>query len=164
MRGFSSSVSSCESKIVGSIQCFHFLTPRLSVNRGHLSQQKEACDHAFSYKTANWGWAQFAKRDTVFYNSNIVRHVDAFLIICNITSSPAIPSPVSTSPTKAVPRSLMDAVGGMLNDPLYSDVQFILPSRRRDGRSRPPRAIYAAKRILRRVEYFDLSKHHPGVV
>lgn len=131
--------------------------PHHSVNRGPITPQKEACDHAFSYKTANWGWAQFAKRDQVFYNSNIVRHVDAFLIICNITSSPSVPQPPSISPMKSVPRSLMDAVGGMLNDPIYSDVQFVLPSRRRDGRPRPPKSIYAAKRILQRVEYFDTS-------
>src|SRR5258708_33499643 len=36
-----------------------------SVNRGALTSPKEACDHAFTSKTANWGWAQFAKRDAV---------------------------------------------------------------------------------------------------
>lgn len=131
------------------------LTPYLSVNRGHLSPPKEACDHAFSYKTANWGWAQFAKRDTAFYNSNIVRHVDAFLIICNITSSPTVPSPGALVLMKAVPRSLMHAVGGMLDDPVYSDVEFLLPARRR---GREGRSIFAAKRILQRVEYFELSE------
>lgn len=133
---------------------------RSSVNRAPITPQKEACDHAFYYKTANWGWAQFAKRDQVFYNSNIVRHVDAFLIICSITSSPAAPQPPSSAPMKTVPRSLMDSIGAMLDDPTYADVCFVLPSKRRDGRSRrrAPRTIYAAKKILQRVEYFDTSE------
>jgi hypothetical protein len=143
------------------------------VNRGPITPPKEACDHAFSYKTANWGWAQFAKRDAVFYNSNIVRHVDAFLIICNITSAPTAPPPASVVnvPMKSVPRGLMDAVGAMLDDPVYSDVVFVLPAKDRRGsggggpgrrgrvsKARRPRTIYAAKKILQRVEYFDTSE------
>ncbi|KAF9505097.1 hypothetical protein BS47DRAFT_1368336 [Hydnum rufescens UP504] len=136
---------------------FKFSFEVRNVNRGPLSSTKEACDHAFSYKTANWGWAQFAKRDAVFYNPNTVRHVDAFLIICNITSSPSPPSPVPAVPIKAVPRELMDAVGGLFDDPVYSDVAFILPARRikKGRRAKPARIIYAAKRILQRVDYFN---------
>lgn len=41
--------------------------------------------------------------------------------------------------------------------PVYSDVEFILPRR---GRStKDARRIYAARRLLKRVEYFDTSKY-----
>lgn len=60
---------------------------------------------------------------------NTICHVDAFLIICNITLSPSAPSPAPTVPLKVVRQELMDAVGGMLDDPVYSDVAFIQPER-----------------------------------
>ena len=84
---------------------------------------KEACDHAFSvsksllfpiivrailkqsfqWKTMNWGWAQFAKRDSVYYSATQqVRNVDAFLIVCTITSSPVLPTPPSVTPRQFV--------------------------------------------------------------
>ncbi|KZT28333.1 hypothetical protein NEOLEDRAFT_1129727 [Neolentinus lepideus HHB14362 ss-1] len=115
---------------------------------------KEAHDHSFSWKTANWGWAQFARRDTVYYLSNAVRSQDAFVIICTITSSPTPPSPPPPSHLTTVPRDLMDSVGGLLNDPLYSDVEFILPRRGKD-KEREARKIYASKRLLRRADYFE---------
>ncbi|KAG8967239.1 hypothetical protein FRC03_010314 [Tulasnella sp. 419] len=113
---------------------------------------KEACDHAFSWKTMNWGWAQFAKRDAVYYSAPQVRSADAFLIVCTITSSPVPPVPPSNTPRQYVPRSLMESVGSLLNDPIYSDVEFVLPSR--SGR-RGIRRIYAAKKIISRAEYFN---------
>ncbi|TFK52200.1 hypothetical protein OE88DRAFT_1657312 [Heliocybe sulcata] len=115
---------------------------------------KEAHDHSFSWKTANWGWAQFARRDTVYYLSNAVRSQDAFVIICTITSSPTAPSPAPPAHLAKVPRGLLDSVGGLLNDPLYSDVEFLI-SRPRRGR-REERTIYASKRLLRRADYFDM--------
>ncbi len=131
-----------------------------SVNRGALTSPKEACDHAFTSKTANWGWAQFAKRDAVFYTPNTVRHVDAFLIVCNITTAPVAPSVVSPMPIRTVPKGLLHAVGDMLDDPTYSDVCFVLPAKKRRGnmgRARKAKIIYAAKKILQRVDYFDTS-------
>ncbi|KAF8335328.1 uncharacterized protein EI90DRAFT_2913451 [Cantharellus anzutake] len=136
---------------------FKFSFEIRNVNRGALTSPKEACDHSFSYKTANWGWAQFAKRDAVFYTPNTVRHVDAFLVICNITSASAAPSAVSPTPVRTVPRGLLDAVGDMLDDPTYSDVCFVLPAKKRRGvrgKVGKPKTIYAARKILQRVDYF----------
>lgn len=59
-------------------------------------------------------------------------------------------------PRKAVPRSLMDAVGGLLDDPVYSDVEFVIPGRK--GHIKSARTVYAAKRVLKRVDYFDTSQ------
>jgi hypothetical protein len=54
----------------------------------------------------------------------------------------------------------MDAVGGLLDDPFYSDVEFLLPRRHKakDSKNRTPRRIWAAKKLLKRVEYFDTSE------
>ena len=123
-----------------------------------LFNTKEACDHAFSYKTMNWGWAQFAKRDAVYYSAPQVKAADAFLIVCTITSSPSPPAPVSTIPRRLVPRSLVDAIGKTLDDPLYSDVEFVMPASAASKR-RKTRRIYANKTILSRAEYFETSKH-----
>ncbi|WVQ76809.1 hypothetical protein IAR50_006483 [Cryptococcus sp. DSM 104548] len=49
-----------------------------------------------------------------------------------------------------VPKELVMGIGSMLDDPLYSDVEFIIPSR--DG---PPKKIYAIKKLLRRYDYFE---------
>ncbi|KAI1794804.1 hypothetical protein LXA43DRAFT_1072322 [Ganoderma leucocontextum] len=113
---------------------------------------KEAHDHSFHYPGAqNWGWAQFARRDAVYYQPTSVKSQDAFIIICTITSSPASPAPVPPIPRYPVPRDLLDSMGGMLDDPLYSDVEFAFPQR---GKASPQR-IYAARRLLQRVDYFD---------
>lgn len=61
---------------------------------------------------------------------------------------------------KSVPKDLLDAVGNLLDDPLYSDVEFILPSRL-SGTSKPKtRTIWAARRLLKRAEYFEASELH----
>ncbi|KAI0755290.1 hypothetical protein C8Q80DRAFT_1144109 [Daedaleopsis nitida] len=113
---------------------------------------KEAHDHSFYYPGAqNWGWAQFARRDAVYYQPATVRQQDAFMIICTITSSPVNPVPVPAIPRYPVPKDLLDSIGGLLDDPLYSDVEFILPQR---GKAES-RRIYAAKTLLRRVDYFN---------
>ncbi|KAG8986701.1 dolichyl-P-Man:Man(5)GlcNAc(2)-PP-dolichol alpha-1,3-mannosyltransferase, partial [Tulasnella sp. 427] len=133
---------------------FKFSFDLKTVNRPSpgVFNTKEACDHAFSYKTANWGWAQFAKRDVVYYSAPQVKAADAFLIVCTITSSPVKPVQPPTAARQYVPKGLMDAVGSMLDDPLYSDVEFVLPSRKRLGKTK---RIYANKKILSRAEYFD---------
>lgn len=119
---------------------------------------KEAHDHAFSHKTSNWGWAQFARRDHVYYkNSEVVRE-DGFLITVTITSSPEKPrmaEPIS----HIVPPVLVHAMGSLLDDPEHSDVVFHLhPSRRRAKGGFPEiRKIYAIRKILAaRSEYFRL--------
>lgn len=117
---------------------------------------KEACDHEFSYKTMNWGWAQFAKRDAVYYAAPVVKQSDAFLIVCTITSNPVPPTQPPLTFKYSVPQGLMDSIGGLLGDPLYSDVEFVLPSRGR--RPMRPKRIYANKKLLRRAEYFDDSE------
>ncbi|KZO99519.1 hypothetical protein CALVIDRAFT_544516 [Calocera viscosa TUFC12733] len=122
-----------------------------NVNKGTCFNTKEAVDHAFSHQTANWGWAQFAKREAVYYVPNAVRLQDAFLIICTITSSPTSPVPPSTIPRQLVPRDLLSAVGAMLDDPAYSDVEFVLPARVGGARSR---RVWANRKLLSRAEYF----------
>lgn len=55
-----------------------------------------------------------------------------------------------------MPRDLLFSVGTMLDDPGYSDIEFVLPRR---GRSslHGAKTIKAAKKLLQRVEYFDTS-------
>ncbi|KZT64613.1 hypothetical protein DAEQUDRAFT_732388 [Daedalea quercina L-15889] len=124
-----------------------------NLQKNILYGSKEAHDHSFSHQTQNWGWAQFARRDTVYYlNSNIMRQ-NAFLVICTISTAPSFPEPAPAVPRSMAPRGLLDTMGGLLDDPLYSDVVFILP--RRDKSVAAARRIYAARKLLRRVEYFD---------
>ncbi|KAH7914269.1 hypothetical protein BJ138DRAFT_1144217 [Hygrophoropsis aurantiaca] len=113
---------------------------------------KEAHNHSFSSKTANWGWAQFARRDHVYYLPNAVKEQDAFLIICTITSSPQPPIQPSTVPAQLVPKDFLERVGALLDDPLYSDVEFVLPRR---GRTKGHRRIWANRKILQRADYFQ---------
>ncbi|KDQ62554.1 hypothetical protein JAAARDRAFT_30458 [Jaapia argillacea MUCL 33604] len=124
-----------------------------NLTRSVLFNAKEAHDHSFSYRTANWGWAQFARRDAVYYQPTNVKQNDAFLIICTITSSPSVPIPPPPIPRKSVPKDLLDSVGALLDDPIYSDVEFIIPRRGQDVKE--PRRIWAARRLLRRADYFN---------
>jgi hypothetical protein len=55
-----------------------------------------------------------------------------------------------------VPRDLLFSVGTMLDDPAYSDIEFVLPRRGR-GSLQGAKTIKAAKKLLQRVEYFDTS-------
>ncbi|GBE83235.1 hypothetical protein SCP_0502820 [Sparassis crispa] len=128
-----------------------------NLQKNVLFNFKEAHDHSFSYKTQNWGWAQFARRDLVYYQPNAVRTQDAFLIVCTISSSPSPPIQPPAIPRHPVPRDLLNAIGSLLDDPVYSDVEFVLPRRGKSGRG--PRRIYAARRLLRRVDYFDAMFH-----
>ncbi|EMD31420.1 hypothetical protein CERSUDRAFT_163065 [Gelatoporia subvermispora B] len=130
-----------------------------NLQRTLVFNSKEAHDHSFSHKTQNWGWAQFARRDLVYYQTNSVRQQDALLIICNITSSPYPPAQPLAIPRQPVPRDLLDALGGLLDDPTYSDVEFVLPRR---GQTVPDaRRIYATRTLLQRVPYFH-SMFHSG--
>lgn len=84
-----------------------------------------------------------------------VKTNDAFVIVCTITSSPTKP-PAYTIPRQPVPRALLDTVGSLLDDPLYSDVQFIIPKR---GQSISHAwKIWASKKLLKRADYFHTSR------
>jgi hypothetical protein len=98
--------------------------------------------------------AQFSRRDTVYYQSMPVKAQDTFVITCTITSSPSKPSS-SLQPRQPVPKSLLDTVGSLLDDPLYSDVCFTIPGR---DQSLQSRKIWASKRLLQRAEYFRISR------
>jgi hypothetical protein len=105
--------------------------------------------------------SQFARRDAVYYHPNTVRSQDAFLIICTIAASPTPPVPIPSEPMKSVPKDLLDAVGNLLDDPVYSDVEFILPSRYSSLSKPKARTIWAARRLLKRADYFKNSKPVP---
>lgn len=154
---------------------------------------KDASDHTFAVKTANWGWQAFAKRDLVFLHPSVMA-TDSFVIVCTIQAQPQPPAGfwlgVGLQPgqgvgvntrgigsggglsawstehgyggvaggttagggaRKVVPKDLITSVGSLLDDPLYSDVEFIIPSRR----GTPPKKIYAIKKMLERWDYFE---------
>ncbi|KAG1745859.1 uncharacterized protein EDB91DRAFT_1236190 [Suillus paluster] len=123
-----------------------------SLGKTVLFNIKEAHNHSFSSKTANWGWAQFARRDHVYYHSTAVKEQDAFLVICTITSSPTTPAQPPSTITQLVPKDFLERVGSLLDDPMYSDVEFVLPYR---GRAKGCRCIYANRKILQRADYFQ---------
>lgn len=100
--------------------------------------------------------AQFARRDFLYYDKAKVRQQDAFIITCTITGSPAVPTPPPTVPRLPVPKDLIDSFGALLDDPVYSDVEFVLP--RRNGSLRSSKRIFAMKKILKRHDYFDTSE------
>ncbi|KAJ2935132.1 hypothetical protein H1R20_g1985, partial [Candolleomyces eurysporus] len=123
------------------------------VEKSILYNLKEAVNHSFSYKTANWGWAQFARRDNIYYTSPNVKAQDAFVIICSVVSTPVAPPPPPPVTHYSVPKPLLDTIGSLLDDPAYSDVQFIIARRGQD--SRTARRIWASKKILSRADYFS---------
>ena len=102
--------------------------------------------------------AQFARRDHVYYHSAPVKDSDAFLIICTITSSPQPPIQPPTTPTQVVPKSFLECIGALLDDPLYSDIEFVVPKR---SRPKEKRVIYANKKMLQRSDYFQSSRRFP---
>ncbi|KAF9221575.1 hypothetical protein BS17DRAFT_784982 [Gyrodon lividus] len=131
---------------------FKFSFELRSLGKTVLFNIKEAHNHSFSSKTANWGWAQFARRDHVYYHSGPVKEADALLIICTITSSLQPPIQPPNTPARLVPKYFLERVGALLDDPLYSDVEFVLPTR---SRPREKRTIYANRKILERADYFQ---------
>lgn len=136
---------------------FRFTFKILTLNKGIVLATKEAFNHAFSHKTSNWGWAQFASRDTVFYTNSEVRETDGFLISVTITASAERPRPLTLGVT--VPPALIQAMGSLLDDPDHSDVVFVIRRKRRHHKTGAivtrERRIYAIKKILAsRCEYF----------
>lgn len=140
---------------------FRFTFELHSLKKKELFNVKEAHNHSFSHATANWGWAQFARREAVYYTRSIVKANDAFVITCTISSTPGPPTPSPLIHKSLVPKDLLESVGGLLDDPLYSDIEFVLPSR--NPRVPTPRRIYASKRLLSRADYFD-SMFNAGFV
>ncbi|KAF8895441.1 hypothetical protein BD779DRAFT_1499579 [Infundibulicybe gibba] len=124
-----------------------------SLSKAALCNPKEAHNHSFSHKTANWGWAQFARRDSVYFQSGSVKAQDAFVITCTITASPAPPPPLPSSPRHAVPKELLNTFGSLLDDPIYSDVEFVIPKHAQGLKH--ARRIFASRKILKRAEYFE---------
>lgn len=136
---------------------FRFTFKILTLNKGTVLATKEACNHAFSHKTSNWGWAQFASRDTVFYTNSEVQQTNGFLISVTITASAERPRPLTLGVT--VPPALIQAMGSLLDDPDHSDVVFVIRRKRRHPKTGAiitrERRIYAIKKILAsRCEYF----------
>lgn len=101
--------------------------------------------------------AQFARRDHLSHKPGIRAH-DALIITCTITGSPERPTPPPAVPRLPVPKDLLDSFGALLDDPVYSDVEFVLP--RRNGSLRASKRIFAMKKILKRYDYFDTSRWH----
>lgn len=135
---------------------FRFTFTVQTADKSVVLGTKEAHDHAFSHKTSNWGWAQFIKRDTVYYNNSLVKASDAFLITVSIQASPSRPSPAKP-PGITVPPVLVEAYGSLLDDPEHSDVVFHIARRGgvAKGKSSSTRRIYAIRKILAaRSEYF----------
>ncbi|BEI90280.1 uncharacterized protein CcaverHIS019_0303500 [Cutaneotrichosporon cavernicola] len=65
-------------------------------------------------------------------------------------------------PMRVVPRDLISSVGEMLDDPLYSDIEFVIPAPKgtaAGGKRASPRKIYANKKLLNRCDYFDAMFH-----
>ncbi|KAF9454777.1 hypothetical protein P691DRAFT_826991 [Macrolepiota fuliginosa MF-IS2] len=124
-----------------------------NVEKNVLHNLKEASNHTFSSKTANWGWYDFARRDSVYYQSISAKTQDAFVIVCTITSSPSATSLLPPGPSLSIPKQLVDTVGSLLDDPRYSDVEFVILRRNQDPKK--ARRIWASRKLLQRAEHFD---------
>ena len=93
--------------------------------------------------------SQFTRRDKIAL-SDAVKNTDRLIIICTITSVPT--ALVSQPPCRSVPEVLLDTIGDLLDDPTYSDVEFVLPSRRPGSNAK---RILAARKLLQRTDYFE---------
>lgn len=110
----------------------------------------EAADHVFSSEARNWGWQSFARRSDLYYNNPTSKAFDAFIISCTITYSATAPTPapVISHKSRLVPAELLDAFAGMFDDPLYSDVRFVIRTRSRRTGRRVERSLYAIRKVL----------------
>lgn len=102
--------------------------------------------------------SQFANRDSLSY----MHQEDSILTVtCKITTSPSTPPLRANFDRLPVPKQLIDTFGALLDDPLYSDVEFLLP---RPGHDLiDARRILASRRLLTRAEYFNSSKYWHGL-
>lgn len=67
------------------------LVPDERTNKIITLATKDASDHTFAVKTANWGWQQFAKRDALFLHPTVLA-ADGFIIQCTIQAQPQPPA------------------------------------------------------------------------
>jgi hypothetical protein len=98
--------------------------------------------------------AQFARRDSVYYQSISAKSQDAFVIVCTITSTSSPTTLLPPGSNLSVPKTLIDTVGSLLDDPLYSDVEFVIMRPRNSPKAR---RIWASRKLLQRAEHFDDS-------
>lgn len=99
--------------------------------------------------------AQFARRDSVYYQSISAKSQDAFVIVCTITSTSSPTTLLPSGSNLSVPKTLIDTVGSLLDDPLYSDVEFVIMRHTRNSQN--ARRIWASRKILQRAEHFNDS-------
>lgn len=59
--------------------------------------------------------AQFARRDAI-YNANTIRLTDSMVIICTISTAAGPPVASPPIPQRLVPREMLDALGGLLDE------------------------------------------------
>jgi len=85
----------------------------------------------------------------------LAKSQDAFVIVCTIHPSPTTLKPQVWTPRQLIPKTLLDTVGSLLDDPSYSDVEFVIAKRRHNHSN--IRTIYACKKMLRRADYFETS-------
>jgi hypothetical protein len=65
--------------------------PDERTNKTVILATKDASDHTFAVKTANWGWQQFSKRDTLFLHPTVLA-ADGFTIHCTIQAQAQPPA------------------------------------------------------------------------
>ncbi|WWD00312.1 hypothetical protein V866_007223 [Kwoniella sp. B9012] len=135
---------------------FKFEIRPLPLSSTENTNRPDASDHTFAVKTANWGWQAFAKREALFQHPQILQS-DSFMIVCTIQAQPQPPAGVWLGIKRVVPKELVSSVGSLLDDPLYSDVEFVIPPRKGSGSA--PRSILASKKLLRRCDYFHAMFH-----
>jgi hypothetical protein len=109
---------------------------------------------AIAYKL--YSRAQFARRDSVYYQSISAKAQDAFVIVCTITSASSPTTLLPPASDLSVPKTLIDTVGSLLDDPLYSDVEFVIM---RPQNPQKVRRIWASRKLLQRAEHFNDSEY-----
>ena len=99
------------------LRCFYdtFLVVKITIDN-QLGMVRPYIIHPLLLGLISIHRAQFARRDTVYYQASSVRQADAILVICTITSSPAPPAPPPAIPRQPVPRDLLDAMGSLLDE------------------------------------------------
>lgn len=98
------------------------LVPDERTNKLVTLATKDAADHTFAVKTANWGWQQFAKRDGLFLHP-VVQAADGLVIICTIQAQPqppagywlgmGIPPTMPVSATTTISNKTVGSGGGL---------------------------------------------------
>lgn len=66
----------------------------------------------------------------VYYRANSVWQQDAFLVICTISSSPAVPVLPPVLPRQLVPKDLVDAMGSLLDEYVHVVAKVDYPTER----------------------------------